>query len=71
MVTALVEHEATKGENPNIAPTLIVTGLLPVLDVFNLVAIPVERLGLAVASLADEDSRAKLVRAMDELLSQA
>ena len=41
------------------------------MDVFNLATLPTERLGPPVATLADEDARARLVRALDELASQA
>ncbi len=40
------------------------------MDVFNLATLPANRLGTPAASLADEDSRARLTRALDEFLSQ-
>ena len=54
-----------------LAPRFTVAGLDVVLDVFNLATVPVNRLQAPVATLADEQSRAKLIRALDELVSQA
>ncbi len=54
-----------------LAPRFILDGVILVLDVFNLATIPVVRLGAPVASLADEASSARIVRALDELLSRA
>ncbi len=54
-----------------LAPRFTVEGIEVVMDVFNLATLPTERLGPPVATLGDEDSRAKLMRAMDELISQA
>ncbi len=41
------------------------------MDVFNLTTILADRLGKPIASLTDEDARAKLIRAIDEFISQA
>ncbi len=54
-----------------LAPRFIINGVEVVMDVFNLANLPVDRLGSPVASLADEASRAKLVRALEDFLSQA
>jgi toxin CcdB len=54
-----------------IAPRFSIHGLEVVMDVFNLATLPVNCLGTPVASLADEKSRAKLMRALDEFVSQA
>jgi toxin CcdB len=54
-----------------LAPRFIINGVAVVMDVFNLATLPADRLGTPVASLADEDSRVKLMRALDEFLSQA
>jgi toxin CcdB len=54
-----------------LAPRFTVLGTEVVMDVFNLATIPADRLGASVASLADEESRSKLTRALDEFLSQA
>jgi toxin CcdB len=54
-----------------LAPRFTIHGVEVVLDVFNLATLPANRLGTPVASLADEESRAKLMRALDEFLSQA
>ena len=54
-----------------LAPTFTIKGQRVVLDVFNLATLSITRLGTPIATLADEDSRTKLVRALDEFLSQA
>jgi toxin CcdB len=54
-----------------LAPHFLIHGVEVVLDVFNLATLPANKLGMPVASLADEESRAKLMRALDEFLSQA
>lgn len=54
-----------------LAPRFMVAGDEVMLDVFNLATVPAERLGAPVATLADEDARARLIRALDELVSQA
>jgi len=59
------------GTEPHyVAPHFTVSGQEVVLDVFNLAAIPANRLGAPVAALADDDSRSKIFRAIDELISQ-
>jgi len=54
-----------------LAPRFAIDGIEVVMDVFNLATLPVDRLGSPVASLADEESHAKLTRALDERVSQA
>jgi toxin CcdB len=54
-----------------LAPSFTVNGQEVVLNLFNLATILAKSLGPPVASLADEESRAKLIRAIDELISQA
>ncbi len=54
-----------------LAPCFTIHGVEVVMDVFNLATVPADRLGTPVASLADEESRTKLMRALDEFLSQA
>ena len=54
-----------------LAPRFVVDGVEVVMDVFNLATLPVERLGPPVGTLAGEDARARLMRALDELVSQA
>ncbi len=54
-----------------LAPRFTINGIDVVMDVFNLATLPADRLGTPVASLADEASRAQLIRALDEFLSQA
>jgi toxin CcdB len=70
-VAALVLQAAIRIEAHWLAPRFFIAGQDVVLDVFNLATVPVSRLGAPVASLADEESRIKLVRALDEFLSQA
>ncbi len=71
LVAPLLLRGEARMEPHSLSPGFTVRGQEVVLDVFNLATVSVERLGRPVASLADEDSRAKLVRALDELLSQA
>ena len=54
-----------------IAPRVTVLGQTVALDIQNLATLPLRRLGSPVATLSDEDSRTKLIRALDEFLSQA
>ena len=70
-VAALVKRDLAPGMAHYLAPHFLVLGEDVVLDVFNLATLPTSRLGAPVTSLADEGSRVKLVRAMDEFLSQA
>lgn len=70
-VAPLVLSKLTNIAEHYLAPRFTIDGTEVVLDVFNLATIPADRLGTPVASLADEESRAKLMRALDEFLSQA
>ena len=77
LVAALVDrdrqHQSLEN-HPNIAPTLTASMVARSGRPFNVVATLCQVNASApqlMASLADEDSRMKLVRAMDELLSQA
>ncbi len=70
-VAALVLQASLRIEAHWLAPVFTIAGQEVVLDVFNLATVPVSNLGAPVASLADEESRSKLVRASDEFLSQA
>lgn len=70
-VAALVLQAAIRVEAHWLAPAFTVAGQDVVLDLFNLATVPASRLGTPVASLANEESRMKLVRALDEFLSQA
>lgn len=54
-----------------LAPHFAIAGHDVVFDPFNIATVHVSRLVQLITSLTDDDSRAKLVRAMDELLSQA
>lgn len=70
-VAPLVRQSAAPVEVHYLAPRFIVDGTAVVLDVFNLATIPADRLGPPAASLADDESRTKLMRVMDEFLSTA
>ncbi len=70
-VAPLVRSNLANIAEHYLAPRFTVNGVEVVLDVFNLATLPTDRLGTPVASLADEASRAKLMRALDEFLSQA
>ena len=70
-VAPLVRSEAARVVEHYLAPRFVVEGVELVLDVFNLATLPADRLGRPVGSLADEASRARLIRALDELVSQA
>ena len=54
-----------------LAPRFIVDDVEVAMDVFNLAILPLERLGRPVGALAGEDARARLMRAVDGLVSQA
>jgi toxin CcdB len=58
-------------ENHHLTPCFELQGQQLWLDIFNLATVPVVRLDHKVGSLADEDSRSKIIRALDELVSQA
>jgi toxin CcdB len=70
-VAPLVRHGIAAVEEHYLTPRFIVEGTDVVLDLFNLATVPRARLGAPIGSLADEQSRAKLTRALDEFLSQA
>lgn len=55
----------------HLAPRFVVQGLVVVLSVFELVTLRTARLGPWITRLDDDPSRAKIQRALDELLSQA
>lgn len=72
LVAALVEPRALQGwHDQRFAPRFAVEGLEVMLDLLNMASIPVSRLGTPVTRLDDDQSRAKIQRALDELLSQA
>ena len=70
-VAPLLPAAALTPQEQWIAPSFTVLGQEVTLDVLNLATLPVARLGPPIATLSDEDSRTKLVRALDEFLSQA
>ena len=70
-VAPMVRSEVARIAEHYLAPRFIVDELEVTLDVFNLATLPVDRLGRLVASLADEESRVRLIRALDEFISQA
>ena len=55
---------------PDRTLTFTVENTEVVLDLFNLATLPADRLGRPVTRLDDEESRAKLIRALDEFISQ-
>ncbi len=69
-VAPLILRGHGRREPHDLAPQFMVEGQEVVLDVFNLATVLTERLGAVICSLADEESRMKLVRALDEFLSQ-
>ncbi len=70
-VAPLILASQTRVAEHYLAPRFTIDGIEVVMDVFNLATLPVEKLGPPIAALADEASRAKLIRALDELISQA
>ncbi|WP_428395340.1 CcdB family protein [Lichenicoccus sp.] len=70
-VAPLVRSEAARVAEHHLAPRFTIDGAEVILDVFNLATLPADRLGRLVVSLADEESRAKLIRALDAFISQA
>lgn len=70
-VAPLVLRSAVAVEEHTLTPRFLVEGQPVFLDVFNLATLPAARLGSPIASLADEESRARIIRALDELTSQA
>ena len=70
-VAALMRQSAALIKEHYLAPRFVIDGQDVTLDVLNLATVPMSRLGAPVASLSDDESRAKLVRALDELLTQA
>ncbi len=69
-VAPLVRSEVARIAAHYLAPRFIVADAEVILDVFNLATVPADRLGQPVASLADDESRARLGRALDEFVSQ-
>ena len=70
-VAALVLNSMAKVTEHSLAPQFTINGIAVVMDVFNLATISAERLDKPVATLTDEESRSKLIRALDEFISQA
>ena len=70
-VVPLVRSEAARVAEHYLAPRFTIEGVEVVLDMFNLATLPADRLGRPIGSLADEQSRVKLIRALDEFISQA
>ncbi len=54
-----------------LTPHFIIEGRQVTMDVYNLTTVLAAKLGDPVASLADDDSSAKLIRALDEFISRA
>ena len=71
LVVPLILRTAVPIEEHCMAPLFRVEGRDVWLDVFNMATVPAGRLGAAVASLGADADRARIVRAIDELVSQA
>ena len=70
-VAPLVRADAARVTEHYLAPRFTVQDTEVALDLFNLATLPVDRLGRPVTRLDDEESRGKLIRALDEFISQA
>lgn len=70
-VAPLVIAQAGTLAEHYLAPHFKIEGVEVALDVFNLATVPTDRLGQPVGTLNDDAARAKLQRAIDELISQA
>lgn len=71
LVIPLVEPAAFAGEDHWLTPLVLVEGRQLIANPFDIATIPLARLGAPIGTLADEDSRSRLLRALDELVSQA
>ncbi|ONG54063.1 CcdB cytotoxin-like protein [Pseudoroseomonas deserti] len=71
LVIPLVEASAFAAEEHWLTPRLTVAGRRLVANPFDLATVPLARLGAPVGRIEDEADRAALLRAVDELLSQA
>jgi len=60
-----------RGAEYYLTPSFIIEGRQVTMDVYNLTTVFADKLGDPVASLRDDDSSAKLIRAIDEFTSQA
>lgn len=70
-VAALALRSVVSVEEHYLSPHFTIAGQEVVIDILNLATVPAARLGALVGSLADDESRAKLTRALDELVTQA
>lgn len=70
-VAPLVLSNAVSAKESYLSPRFTIDGQEVFMDVFNLATILADRLGKPIASLTDEESRAKIIRAIDEFISQA
>jgi len=70
LVAALVVRKLGPAEEHPLAPRFMVRGQEVMLDLFNLASVMASRLGEPVAELADDESRGRIQRALDEFLSQ-
>ena len=71
MVAALVLSRLASIAEHYLAPRFAINGTKVVMDMFNLATLPADRLGAPVASLADEVSRSRFIRVLDEFVSRA
>lgn len=52
-----------------LAPRFAIEGHAVIMDVFNLATLSRDQLGPLITSLSDDESRSKLIRALDELVA--
>ncbi|WP_419900240.1 CcdB family protein [Roseomonas sp. USHLN139] len=71
MVIPLVEPAAFDAEAHWLTPGLVFAGRRLIANPFELATVPLARLGAPLGRIEDEADRAALLRAVDELLSQA
>jgi toxin CcdB len=71
LVLPLVEPAALGLEEHWLTPRVTVAGRQFLANPFDIATLPLARLGAPVASLADEESAARLLRAIDEFISRA
>jgi toxin CcdB len=69
-VAPLIRADLVAVDLHALAPRFTIEGQAVIMDVFNLATLPRDRLGPLVASLNDDESPAKLIRALDELVAR-
>lgn len=69
-VAPLIRAELIAVDLHALAPRFTIEGHAVIMDVFNLATLSRDQLGPPIASLSDDESRSKLIRALDELVAQ-